>query len=152
MHDVSVAAFVPVLQVAIAPVVLLSGTGLLLLSMTNRLARTIDRSRALVREMRAQPAEERGSMEAQLRILAKRASLCRQAIILAALCMLLVGALIIVLFLASLFQGIDAWLIGALFIASMLCLIVSLILFILDVHQSLVALKLEVEAAGVDWR
>ena len=34
----------PVLQVAIGPVILISGVGLLLLSMTNRLGRTIDRA------------------------------------------------------------------------------------------------------------
>ena len=36
---------VPVLQVATGPVILISGIGLLLLTMTNRLGRTIDRAR-----------------------------------------------------------------------------------------------------------
>jgi hypothetical protein len=36
---------IPTLQVAIGPVILISGVGLLILSMTNRLGRTIDRSR-----------------------------------------------------------------------------------------------------------
>ena len=35
-------AIVPILQTAIGPVILISGVGLLLLTMTNRLARTID--------------------------------------------------------------------------------------------------------------
>src|SRR5688572_19515401 len=43
---------VPVLQVAIGPVILISGVGLLLLTMTNRLGRAIDRARSLVRELR----------------------------------------------------------------------------------------------------
>ena len=41
---------VPVLQVATGPVILISGIGLLLLTMTNRLGRTIDRARILCRE------------------------------------------------------------------------------------------------------
>ena len=40
VHDI-----VPVLQIAIGPVILISGVGLLLLTMTNRLGRAIDRAR-----------------------------------------------------------------------------------------------------------
>ena len=43
---------IPVLQVAIGPVILISGIGLLLLTLTNRYGWTIDRSRQLVRELR----------------------------------------------------------------------------------------------------
>ena len=38
------------LQLAVSPVILISAYGLLLLSMTNRLGRAIDRARLLVRE------------------------------------------------------------------------------------------------------
>jgi hypothetical protein len=44
---------IPSLQVAIGPVILVSGVGLLLLSMTNRFGRVIDRSRELATELRA---------------------------------------------------------------------------------------------------
>ena len=37
------------LQVAIGPVILISGVGLLLLTMTNRLGRAIDRARQMTR-------------------------------------------------------------------------------------------------------
>ena len=40
------------LQVAIGPVILISGVGLLLLTLTNRYGRTIDRARHIVRELR----------------------------------------------------------------------------------------------------
>jgi hypothetical protein len=49
---------IPVLQVAIGPVILISGISLLLLTLTNRFGRTIDRSRQLVHEMRESPANE----------------------------------------------------------------------------------------------
>jgi hypothetical protein len=39
-------------QSTISPLVLISGVGLILLSLTNRLARTIDRPRGLVAEIR----------------------------------------------------------------------------------------------------
>ena len=44
---------IPLLPTAIGPVILISGVGLLLLSMTNRFGRIIDRSRILAHEMRS---------------------------------------------------------------------------------------------------
>ena len=41
--------FIQFLQACITPVALISGVGLLLLTITNRLGRTIDRTRQLVR-------------------------------------------------------------------------------------------------------
>ena len=52
MTATPVRELIPVLQVAIGPVILISGVGLLLLTMTNRYGRTIDRARHLVRELR----------------------------------------------------------------------------------------------------
>src|SRR5665647_2321311 len=52
MPSTPVHELIPVLQVAIGPVILISGVGLLLLTLTNRYGRTIDRSRQLVREKR----------------------------------------------------------------------------------------------------
>ena len=43
----SLEKIIPMLQVAIGPVILISGIGLLLLTMTNRLGRAIDRARLL---------------------------------------------------------------------------------------------------------
>ena len=45
-----VAQMIPVLQTAIGPMILISGLGLILLTMTNRLGRTIDRVRILTAE------------------------------------------------------------------------------------------------------
>ncbi len=146
----TVAQLVPVLQTAIGPTILISGVGLLLLTMTNRLGRTIDRARLLARELHgSEPQSERVS--AQLRVLWRRARLIRLAIALASMSALAASILIIVLFLTALWQIETAWLIGTVFIACMLCLIGSLVVFIHDVNQSLAALKLEL-AAGKDTR
>ncbi len=45
-------SFVRFLQSSISPIVLISGVGLLLLSLSNRLGRTTDRSRDIVKELR----------------------------------------------------------------------------------------------------
>jgi hypothetical protein len=49
----SLTEVISVLQTAIGPVILISGVRLLLLSMTNRLGRVIDRARVLSRELHA---------------------------------------------------------------------------------------------------
>ncbi|MBL8152442.1 MAG: DUF2721 domain-containing protein, partial [Blastocatellia bacterium] len=41
-----------ILQTAISPVVMISGVGLLVMSLTNRLARTTDRARALSKDIK----------------------------------------------------------------------------------------------------
>jgi len=143
MPNVSISEFVPVLQIAIGPVILISGVGLLLLSMTNRLGRVVDRSRFLWRELRESKNDNREAITVQLSILSRRAHLVRSAIIFASISLLLTAILIIVLFITALLNLENVWLIIILFIGCMLSLIASLILFIMDINQSLVALRVE---------
>ena len=51
MSPTSLEQIIPVLRDAIGPVILISGVGLLLLTMTNRLGRAIDRARQLQNEL-----------------------------------------------------------------------------------------------------
>lgn len=143
---------IPVLQVAIGPVVLISGVGLLLLTMTNRYGRVIDRARILAAEMRETASHDEGRIRGQLVILSRRADLLRTAIVLASLNVLLDSLLIIVLFLTALFRLEVAWLISALFIAAMLALIASLIVFILDLNQSLAAVRVDLGEHTISTR
>jgi Protein of unknown function (DUF2721) len=134
---------IPVLQVAIGPVILISGVGLLLLTLTNRYGRTIDRSRLLMRELRELAADDRERPEGQIAILYRRARLIRLSILLAGVSVLLASLLIIVLFLTALWKLEVGLLISLLFIACMVSLSGSLVAFIRDINLSLVALKLE---------
>ncbi|PYJ03967.1 MAG: DUF2721 domain-containing protein [Verrucomicrobia bacterium] len=134
---------IPVLQVAIGPVILISGIGLLLLTLTNRFGRAVDRSRQLAHEMRDLPDSGRQRLARQVEILYRRAGLIRLSIIMAAGSVLLASVLIIALFLTALLKLEVGLLISLLFIACMVSLIVSLVAFIRDIHLSLVALKLE---------
>ena len=138
---------VPVLQIAIGPVILISGVGLLLLSVTNRLGRAIDRARIL-RGVWFQAdllAQER--IIAQLHVLWRRADILRKSIILASLSLLLAACLIIVLFAATLMHWDAGAVIICLFIGCLVALIGSLLLLIWDVNQSLSALRFELEDA-----
>ena len=136
---------VPVLQIAIGPVILISGVGLLLLSMTNRLGRAIDLSRVLSRELRENPKTDRVRVLAQIRILSRRADLIQRAITLASVSVLLAAIIIITLFMMALFRINAAWLIILIFIGCMVSLIGSLVAFIQDINHALEALKLEMK-------
>ena len=143
MNAPSVAQMIPVLQTAIGPMILISGLGLILLTTTNRLGRTIDRVRILVALRPGAGDTKRVRVSAQLEILWRRARLIRMAIMLTSMSALAAAILIIVIFLEALWMLEAAWLIGSLFILCMLCLIGALIYVILDINQSLAALKLE---------
>jgi Protein of unknown function (DUF2721) len=138
---------IPVLQVAIGPVILISGISLLLLTLTNRFGRTIDRSRQLVHEMRESPANEQ-QLAGQVEILYRRARLIRLSIISAAAGLLLASALIIALFVTALMKWEAGLLISGFFVCSMLSLIVSLGAFMKDIQLSLSALALELGKAS----
>ena len=134
---------IPVLQVAIGPVILISGIGLLLLSLTNRFGRAVDRSRQLIREMREATDADRLRLAGQVEILYRRAGLIQTSIILDAVSVLLAAILIITLFLGALLKLEVAVFVSWLFMCCLASLIVSLVAFIMEIHLSLKALKLE---------
>ena len=149
MEIPSVGQLIPVLQTAIGPVILISGIGLLLLTMTNRLGRAIDRARILVGSLQNTTEAKEEKTVAQLRILWERARMIRLAIALASFSALTAAILIIVLFSTALWQIGSAGVIVALFMVCMVSLIGSLVIFIRDINQSLSALKLELVAEKV---
>lgn len=139
---------IPVLQTAVSPVVLISGVGLLLLTMTNRLGRIVDRARSLAVRLKETERGDSEPIHAQLRILSQRAHLVRRSIASAGFCVLFAALLVIALFVISLADIDLPWLIAAFFIISLLCLVASLVDFIRDVYRALEATALEV---GEDW-
>ncbi len=136
--------FIPILQIALGPVILISGIGLLLLTMTNRFGRVIDRTRLFIHESNREVKDSHLNIAEQITILLKRAHLLRAAIAFAAISILFVALLIILLFITALLQLEFILIVLGLFITCMVCLILSLILFICDINLSLTALKLEI--------
>ncbi len=131
------------LQLSIGPVILISGVGLILLSMTNRLGRVIDRSRLLSQDFHGSSDNDRKRILAELRILSSRANISRAGIALAVLSVLLASLLIISLFIGALLQIDISAFIVTLFILCMISLVSSLSLFLFDINLSLKALWLE---------
>lgn len=143
MNALPLNQLVPVLQLAIGPVILISGVGLLLLTLTNRFGRLLDRARLLNRD-RGPSAPGEKAVRAQIDILHRRATLLRISVILAAITVLLVAVLILALFVAALFSLEAGWLIVALFCLSQISLIGSTLAFIRDMNLALAAVRLEI--------
>jgi hypothetical protein len=123
------------LQLAVSPVILISAYGLLLLSMTNRLGRAIDRARLLVREGAA-----KGD---QISINTRRAGWIRSAIVFTSLALLAAGLLVLVLF-ASIYLPFNiAPVVAVLFIGSLVSVVIGLGYFIADIYGSLHAMQAE---------
>ena len=146
----SIREIIPVLQTAIGPVILISGVGLLLLSMTNRLGRVIDRARRLLNVAESGEGVTRERAMAQLEILWRQARTIRLAILLASISVLCAACLIILLFVIALFKLDDAWVISVVFVACLLSLIASLAAFITDINRSLAAFKVELFGHRLD--
>lgn len=143
MPSTQLSDLVPVLQIAIGPVILISGVGLLLLTLTNRFGRAVDRSRQLIRELRDAGHDDRLRLAGQVEILYRRARLIQVSIVLGTVSVFFAAVMIITLFFAALFKLNLAELIILLFICCLVSLIVSLITFIMDIRLSLQALRLE---------
>jgi len=139
-----------VLQMSIGPMIVISGAGLVLLSMTNRFGRVIDRVRTLAQARRSAAGSDGGRIGKELTILMRRARILRLAIAFASASVLVAASLVIVLFVAVVMQLDAAMLVIVMFILCMGLLITSLLFFIADVNVSLAALALEMEGAKGD--
>lgn len=132
-----------ILQTAISPVALISGVGLLVLSITNRFARTTDRARILARQIREAAEDETEHIAIQIKILYKRSKILLLSISFALASAFFASLLIISLFIISLLDLHLQSVVMLLFIISLLSLVVSILLFIEDMSLSLKALKEE---------
>jgi hypothetical protein len=99
--DFSDVAVAHAIQLAVAPVFLRSGIGAILMVMTNRLGRIIDRARVLEERLDNASTEVHPTLRTDLATLSGRAKLISCAITLCTATALLVCAVIAVLFLSA---------------------------------------------------
>ena len=134
--------FVSALQAVISPVVLISGVGMLVLSMTNRFSHASNRLRALAEAWR-KSQDLRSQIAPQIRILNRRLRILLIAIALGLGCVLLTSLLIVALFASYLFAVNLRGLVITFFALSLVTLVTSLALFIRDMTLALTALNEE---------
>jgi len=129
-----------VIQLAIAPVFLLTAVGTIIGVLSNRLARIVDRTRVL--EDRAGDTQTIAArIQRELEVLARRMGLIYIAVGLAVVCALLIGLLIVLAF-ADAFLSVDlSKMIGLLFVAAMLAFIASLLAFLREIFLAVVSAR-----------
>jgi len=132
------------LQLSVGPTIIISACGLLMLSMTNRLGRAIDRSRVLARERSTGSEEFQANVDQQLEIIRFRCRLIREAILGVSACIFLTVILILLLFIFEATKLEAAWIIAAVFAASMGALLLAVVYFMRDIFKSLEAMEAEV--------
>ena len=123
-----------VIDIAVAPVFLLAGISGLLMVLTNRLGRTIDRSRSLqATEAEVQSAIHSQTLRVEMDNLLRRMHLVYFAISMAVLSAILVCLVVVTLFLGSLLQLNVSSVIAGLFIVCMVVLSVAFCAFLLEI-------------------
>jgi hypothetical protein len=133
---------VHLIQSAVAPVFLLSGVGVTLGVLTNRLARIVDRARTLEKEIENKAPQQRSGIEFKLQVLARRAKYINTAIMLCTTSALFV-ALVVMLLFASAFLEINFELgIALVFVASMLMLTGAFVVFLIEVRLATASLRI----------
>jgi hypothetical protein len=137
-----------VIQAAIAPVVLISGVGLLLLTLSARLGRIVDRTRLVAAELNAATVGDRGGLEHQLSVLRHRARLIRLSLTLSASAVALVGVVMTLLFLGLVLGWNVTLVCTLLFVAALTCVVVAMFVFVRELSESLVALELSIRTSG----
>jgi len=121
-------------QLALAPVFLLTGIGAILNVMAGRLARIIDRGRQLTEHAVPQELQSSETLQVELQSLEHRRHLASTAITACTFSALLVCMVIAALFLEVLVQVDLKWLVGTLFTGSTLALVIGLAYFLREVH------------------
>jgi hypothetical protein len=131
------------IQLAIAPVFLLTGVASLLVVLTNRLGRIIDRARLLEhKHLETDTGEHRALLGSDLHMLKRRARYMNRAISLCTFAALLVCVLIAVLFISEILSPSVSRLVAGLFVAIMVSLILGLVSFMREVQLATASLRI----------
>lgn len=122
-----------VIQLSVAPVFLLAGVGTTLNVLANRIARIIDRARALEGRLATADADTTRELQDLLRVLSRRATYINRAIGLCVLSGLLVSLVVAALFVGASLRIELTLPIGVGFTFALLSLAASLVYFLREV-------------------
>jgi len=144
--SLQIASIGEVVRLAVAPVFLLSGVGVVLTMLTSRLARVVDRARGLERGEARTLEGDLQELHGTLLTLALRSRLLYYAIALCTICALLVSTVVVSLFVAALLDLNLSLLIAILFIIAMLSIIGGLLFFLREVFVATRTLRIGLRA------
>lgn len=133
------------IQLAIAPVFLLTAIGSMLGTMTNRVARIVDRAREIEKRLASAEADHTPEHR-ELRLLARRARLINMAITCTVLSALLVCVSIGGLFLDAFWHRSLTTMVAWIFGASLATLIAGLGLFLREIYVATATLRIGIRS------
>lgn len=136
------------IQLAVAPVFLLTGIAGLLNVMAHRLGRVIDRARAIESSLPTIPSARRSLADTDLDILGRRMLVAQWAIAMCVLSALLVCIVVAVLFVGELTPIARSAPVALLFIVATGLLIIGLLLFLYEIHLALRSVRIRGERVG----
>ena len=122
-----------VIQLAVAPVFMLTAVGAILAALGNRLGRAVDRRRVLEEWLPRMSQAERDSAQLELLTIARRIRFVYLSILFAVVSGLFICLLIVGAFLGAFVRADLSYTIGAMFIFAMLALIACLLLFLREI-------------------
>ncbi len=131
-----------VIQLAVAPVFLLTAVGTILSVLSGRLARIVDRARVLLDRLTGTPPEEHPPLREELAILVRRRKLVNMAITCGVTAALLVCVLIAAAFVDYIAQVNFSTLLAVLFIGAMLAFMAMLLLFLREILVAVINLRI----------
>jgi hypothetical protein len=134
LADQSAGIIAHTIQLAIAPVFLLTGFAGLLGIMATRLARVIDRARSLEERWLSMDTAAQAGARGELHQLEHRRNICSWSINCCTAAALVVCLVIVTLFAEEFFSTNLKWLVGGLFVGAMLFIISGLVLFLREVY------------------
>lgn len=138
-------AIAETIQLSVTPVFLLVATGSLLNVFTGRLARVVDRSRRLIELWAETDGQEHERVVAELRVVDRRIDVINNSIAAAVACGIVVCLLVALLFTQAV-AGFDLGLAAAwVFAVAMLLLLVSLVLFLIEVRLAIRTIHVPME-------
>lgn len=137
--DAHVPEIAGVIQLAVAPVFLLTAIGTVIGALNIRLGRAVDRRRALEATLPSLPPAEAPSAREELQVIARRIHFVYLSIVFAVTSALFVCLLIAGAFLGAFVQADLSYTIGAMFVFAMLALIACLLLLLREVFLAVSA-------------
>ncbi|HVF17341.1 MAG TPA: DUF2721 domain-containing protein [Steroidobacteraceae bacterium] len=130
-----------VIQLAVAPVFLLTGVGAILNVLANRMARIIDRARPMEERLATVDESTARDLHQRLKVLSRRASFINRAIGLCVLSGLLVSLVVAALFVSSSWRLDLALPISIAFVLALFSLAISLVYFLREVFIATASLS-----------
>ena len=136
------------IQVALTPIFLISAIGVTLNVLASRLARIVDRARAMEAGLSTAVPGGNEELLRQLRVLARRARHINAAITLITISALLISLVVVMLFLNAFLRWDLSEFIAIMFILSMLSLAGALLAFLVEVRVATNTLRIGIDAAA----